>query len=151
MQVGYVEILAGTGGIINTDIWATIDEQLHEHTPDLGTDLTQLVQQKTPVLTGALEMSMTFEAYLDPQGSGGGPGDLVFIYADDADQLAVWARVYVQYQEGDPLGVPTYTNPPREMFYQTATTDGLPIVETWAAYWIQWALDMAAGGAGVPI
>jgi hypothetical protein len=151
METGSVEIIAGTGGILNTDIWATIDEQLHENTPDLGQNLTELVQEKTPVRTSALQMDMTYEAYPDPQGAGGGEGDLVWIYAEDANQLAVWSRVYVQYQEGDPLGVPTYTNPPREMFYLTATTDGLPVVETWAQYWIQEALDMCAGGAGVPI
>jgi hypothetical protein len=150
VEVGYVEIIPGTGYIMGMDIWATIDEQLHAHSPELGQTLVPLVQDITPVRTGALQSSVTYEAYPDPQGYGAGQSDLVFVYAEDAEQLAAWKRVYVQYQEGPPLGLRTYTNPPRQMFLQTAQGMGYTETADWAVHYVQTALDMCAGGAGVP-
>lgn len=130
---------------------ATIAEQLHDHTPDLGTALVPLVQAKTPMLTGALESDMTFEAYTSPMSAPDeGDDDLVYIYAEGSQQLAAWNRIYVQYQEGGPLGLPTYTNPPREMFLTTAETDGLVVTTEWAMEWIEYANLLCLSGAGVP-
>jgi hypothetical protein len=145
-----VEVIAGTGGIAGVDIWGTYDERFHEHASELGEALVPLVQDKTPVLSGSLQSSITYEAYPDPQGRKGGEGDLVFVYAEDDPQVAYWHRVYVQYVEGDPLGLPTYTNDPREMFLQTSETDGLAAVELWANTVALEATDMILGGAGVP-
>lgn len=130
--------------------WATIDEQLHEHTPDLGDVLVPLVQAKTPVLTGALSSDMTYEAYTNPEDPTMGEEDLVYVYAEGSEQLAAWDRIYVQYQEGGPLGLPTYTNPPREMFLTTAETDGLAVTTEWAVEWVDYANLLCLSGAGIP-
>lgn len=150
MIAGGVDIIAGTGGIIHQNIDATIKRELHDHSPELGQTLVDLVVEKTPIRTGALQSSIWAE-------TGGGPGgygmadDLVYIFAQDLPQLMQWKRVYVQYQEGDPLGLPTYTNAPREMFWLTATTDGLDMVKVWALYYASVALGLCALGVGVPI
>lgn len=144
-MAGYVEILAGTGFLAGCDIWGTIDETLHEHSPELGQDLKLLVQGLTPILSGSLLMDISYEAYPDP-----GNSDLVLVYAEDIAQEAYWNRIYVQYQEGGPLGVHTYTNDPHQMFYDTATGDGLALTETWALTYVTEAEALCMGGAGVP-
>lgn len=107
-------------------------QALHDHASELGSVLYQLVQDKTPVLTGALKSDMTFIANR-------GGDELVWVFAAGGNQLYMWGREYVQYQEGPPLGVSTYTNPPRQMFLQTAEGDGFAATETWA-----WATTQAA-------
>lgn len=149
-MAGYLEIIAGTGGIMNCDIWATVDEQLHEYTPELGKILTYLVMQKTPVLTGALQGDMTYEAYTSPGGYGMG-SDLVYIYATGDFQQAVWNRIYVWYQEGEPLGAFTITNAPRMFFVNTALGDGRQAAMAWAQLAVSIALGLCAAGAGVPL
>jgi len=133
------------------DKWATIDEQLHENTPELGDALVPLVQAKTPILTGALSSDMTYEAYENPEPPAMGEEDLLYVYAEGSEQIAAWDRIYVQYQEGGALGLPTYTNPPREMFATTAETDGLAVAVEWAVEWIDYANLLCLSGAGVPI
>lgn len=145
MVESFVEIIAGTGGILDVDIWGTIDERLHEHTPELGLGLQDMVRELTPIRTGALIMDISFEAYTDPGGD-----DLVWVYAEDTAQEAFWNRIYVQYQEGGPLGEATYTNDPREMFFETATGAGMEYAQGWALLYINEALMMVGGGAGVP-
>lgn len=147
MPRGYVEIIPGTGFILGQDISATIDEQLHEGSPELGLALKDFVQELTPILTGALLMDISFEAYPDP----GGPGsDLVLIYAETIAQEAFWNRIYVQFQEGGPLGEHTYTNDPHEMFFETSRGAGLDFVRIWAEARVQMAVDLCLAGAGVP-
>jgi hypothetical protein len=143
----YINLVAGTGGIINTDVWATIDEQLHAHSDELGQTLQTLVQNLTPIRTGALVMDISYEAYLDPGGVG---ADIAYVYAEEVEQQAYWNRVYVQYQEGGILGEPTYTNDPHEMFYGVATGDGLDQTQMWAETWVQYAIDLCLAGAGIP-
>lgn len=142
----YIDIIAGTAGIIGMDVNATIDEVLHDHSDELGQTLADLVKAKTPVDTGALESDITFENYPDPGGD-----DLVYIYSETGEQIQAWDRVYVEYQEGGPLGMATYTNDPRLMFLDTAQGDGVVATEAWAQLYIQEALDMCVGGAGIPI
>lgn len=148
MIVGSISII-DPANYAGQNKWATIDEQLHEHTPDLGDVLVPLVQAKTPVLTGALQSDMTYEAYPDPE-EPGGEEDLVYVFAEGSEQIAAWDRIYVQYQEGGPLGLPTYTNPPREMFLNTAETDGLAASAEWAVEWVDYANLLCLSGAGVP-
>ncbi len=142
---GSVEIIAGTGGIINCDIWGTVDEQLHEHTPELGAALQDFVRELEPIRTGALIMDTSYEAYLNP-----GDSDLVWVYAEDIAQEAYWNRIYVQYQEGGILGEHTYTNDPHEMFYETSIGAGRDFTEIWAEKYVNLGLDLCAGGAGLP-
>lgn len=150
MVVGSISII-DDNNFMGMDLWATIDEQLHEHSPELGTLLVPLVQAKTPVLTGALQSDMTYEAYPDPEPPGGGDEDLVYVYAAGDAQMATWQRIYVQYQEGGPLGLPTYTNPPRQMFYKTADSDGLTETAEWAYTYVEYAELLCVSGAGVSI
>jgi hypothetical protein len=144
-MTAYIDIVAGTGMIMGQDIWGTIDEQLHEATPELGLGLQDLIRELTPIRTGALLMDISFEAYTDP-----GDSDLVWMYPEDTAQEAFWNRIYVQYQEGGPLGEHTYTNDPHEMFYETATGAGLDFTKSWAELHIQEAIDLCMAGAGVP-
>src|SRR5260221_478476 len=145
----YIQIIPGTGMIIGQDIGATIDEQLHEHSPELGLVLKDLVQNLTPILTGALISDITYEAYPDPGGFG--QSDLVLIFSETLAQEAFWKRVYVAYQEGGLLGLPTYTNNPHEMFWETASGAGLDFVKLWATMYVQVAIDMCVIGVGVPV
>jgi hypothetical protein len=149
MILGSISILDPLN-YIGTDKWATIDEQLHEHTPELGDLLVPLVQAKTPELTGALASDMTYDAYTNPESPGTGDEDLVYVYASGAQQIAAWDRIYVQYQEGGALGMPTYTNAPHEMFAITAETDGLAVTVDWATTYIEYANLLCLSGAGIP-
>lgn len=146
MATAYMIMIPGTGIITKMDMWATIDEQLHEHSPEIGQIVADLVKARTPVRTGALEMDITFDAYMDT-----GDDDIAWITAPGEEQLAEWNRIYVAYQEGPPMGLDTYTNAPRLMFMTTSETDGPPAVEAWGVIHVQEALDMCVAGAGVPL
>lgn len=142
----YIEIIAGTGGIIHQNVWATIDEVMHKNANLMADELVYLVKLKTPIRTGSLWTDIQSDSYPDPGGE-----DLAYIYSATSEQIAAWQRVYVDYQEGGILGLPTYTNDPHEMFQITSDTDGPPMVEAWALASIQEALDLCIAGAGVPI
>ena len=148
MLLGQITVLDPLN-ITGTDMWATIDEQLHDHTPDLGAILVPMVQARTPVWTGALQGSITYEAYENPEPPGG-EEDLVYVYAPDDAQLAAWNRIYVQYVEGEPLGLHTYTNPARGIYFNTAQAEGFDATLLWAVTWIDYANTLAMSGAGVP-
>lgn len=141
-----VEIVAGTGGIIGQDIDATIKQELHAHTIELGFPMVDLVRQKTPVLTGALSGDLMFEEVTDVSSD-----DLLYVYAEGSGQIDQWGRLYVQYVEGPPLGDTTWTNPPRHIFLDTAEGDGRDMVEIWAQTWISVALGLCAAGLGTPL
>jgi hypothetical protein len=138
---------------MSADIWANIDIALHAHSPELGLALQAMVRDITPILTGALLEDITSEPNTAPSGLTGGESDLVWVYAADVAQQAFWHRYYAPYQEGGVLGLPTYTNPPREMFYITATTDGLDATVMWAMDYIGEALRLSTlgGGAGFSV
>jgi hypothetical protein len=123
---GYVEIIAGTGSIIKSDMWGTINKNLHERAPELGKAIQDYVDELTPIRTGALIMDITFVTYPEDN------KDIVLVYAENIAQQAFWNRIYVQYQEGGPLGEHTYTNDPHEMFFETARGAGLDFTNTWA-------------------
>lgn len=145
-MAGAVWVTYTGGNIAGQNIWATIDEQLHDHSPELGEILKQLVKDKTPVDTGALESSIDFDAYTST-----GDADLVWVYADEGPQIATWNRVYVEYQEGPPMGLSTYTNNPRLMFMITSETDGQDATLVWAMQWVNYAITLCLSGAGIPI
>lgn len=146
MLTAYMMVIPGTGMIMKMDMWATIDEQLHEHSPEIGEIVQWLVKQKTPVDTGALMGDVTYDAYLDT-----GDADIAWITTNTGEQIAAWNRIYVAYQEGPPMGLDTYTNLPRLMFMRTSEEDGPPAVEIWGVVHVQEALDMCAAGAGIPL
>lgn len=146
--VAQIELVPGTGMIIDEDIWGNIDVVLHAHSPELGVTIQAMVRDITPILTGALLSDITSEPNTTPVGASGGESVLVDVIAEDVAQQAFWNRYYAPYQEGGLLGLPTYTNAPREMFFTTATTDGLDATLVWAMQYIQEALLLSAYGGG---
>lgn len=145
IMAGYVEIIAGTGGIVGQNIWGTLDEQFHADAADLGKTIQGFVDNMTPIRTGALVMDITYEEF------GTGNKDIVRVYAENIEQQAYWNRIYVQYQEGGPLGQHTYTNNPHEMFFETAQGAGLAYTELWAGRNANIAIARCIVGAGIPI
>ncbi len=123
-EVVLVGDVSGIQGSIS-DVATRIRDRMHARSFEIGRTLVALVQDKTPVLTGALQFSISYDDSLTGD-------DLVWIYADDATQEDAWNRVYVAYQEGPPMGLYTYTNPPRSMFLNTADGDGFDAAQTWA-------------------
>lgn len=81
--------------------------------------------------TGALASSVTGRV-------GAGKPNLVSVWFNPSPQIAQWGRVYAAYQEGPPIGLSTYTNPPRHMLYDS-TEDAEQI--------ITWATDTGQSGA----
>ncbi len=126
MANGGIEIIGNLAGITNGigALPQQIEDNMHNRANEIGGTLKGMVQEKTPILTGGLLQDITYEV-----GSG---KDIVTIYPDTQGQEAMWGRVYVQYQEGPPMGENTYTNPPRLMFQETADTDGYAAVVVWA-------------------
>jgi len=137
--------LTAPGHFLNTDWEETVLEELHAHADELGQMELQSIRGRTNVETGALQADETYDVYADPQDP-----NLVFLYTDDANQLDTWNRIYVQYQEGGALGLPTYTNPPHEMFTQVGTTDLLQI-EVWCAETLAAAFERIANGLGAEL
>lgn len=148
-NVATIEFIPGTGMIVTEDIWANIDVSLHGHSPELGTTLQTFVRALTPIRTGALLQDIASFPNTVAMGVGGGESTLVLVTAEDVAQEAYWHRYYAPYQEGGELGLPTYTNAPHEMFFLTATTDGLDEVMFWAMDYIDEALRLSAVGGGV--
>jgi hypothetical protein len=119
------EISVTYTGVDFAEMDASVIRELRLEAPILAADLTLMVQDKTPVLIGALRSDIHGIPNLDEN-------TLALIYPTGVEQLLTWGREYVKYQEGPPMGVTTYTNPPRQMFETTATTDGLAYTEAWA-------------------
>jgi hypothetical protein len=105
--------------------------QLHAAAGEIATEILHRIEDRTPVLTGALKEDETYTL------AGTGPGytpvgsPLVSWYLESEYQDAEWHRYYGPYQEGGALGLSTYTNGPHEMFARVATDD-LPLIEEWA-------------------
>jgi hypothetical protein len=133
------------GPITKTDIMETIKTYLHNASPDMADFLLQDVRDKTPVDTSALLAGEIADPPTDPSDP-----VLIYVHSSAETQLDEWGRVYVQYQEGGVLGMPTYTNAPHMMFRLTATQD-LPAVASWAVYTVQDALDACKAGNGIPL
>lgn len=76
--------------------------------------------------TGALASSVTGQAYPNSKN-----GTIVAVWFNAAQQIAEWGRYYAPYQEGPPLGLSTYTNPPRHMLFDSQTEDAEQIRQ-WA-------------------
>lgn len=127
------------------DIMATVRMVLHRDSPDLVSLIVPRIQARTAVDTGALQSAIIGDPHPDPDDP-----VLAEFFADDNPQLAAWGRIYVAYQEGGTLGLPTYTNPPRLMFARVETDD-LPLIEAWAIDRCQEAIDLCETGAGIPL
>jgi hypothetical protein len=122
--VAFLSINTTVTGTFLTD--AEVNAALHLHSPELATDELQRVRDRTPYLTGALRSAAEARSY-----QGATSRQLVKIWYSDEPQLFEWNRVYVAYQEGPPLGLSTYTNPPRLMLQQAPAVD-TPAIQAWA-------------------
>jgi hypothetical protein len=131
--------------LADMDIMATIKDELYSDTDRLADVELIMVYNRTHVWTGALRSGITASAAHDVNDP-----LLVWLTAEDDPQLAMWGRVYVQYQEGGALGLPTYTNPPRLMFASVGTDD-LPILAAWAYENCERALTRCTDGTGIPL
>jgi hypothetical protein len=130
--------------LLDQDLKKTLWRALHRHGFDLATMEQSAIRARTPVDTGALFNSETFTVNPNPQAD-----ELVFLYADQQEQLDTWNRIYDLYQEGGALGKPTYTNNPQEMFGRVLTDD-VPQIEALLSAALQEGLQEYAAGIGVP-
>lgn len=130
------------GHFFSQDWSATNLRKLHEHVDELGEMEVESIRSRTEEITGALKEAEEYLPSYDPKDP-----NLVVLDAAPGPQLDAWKRIYVAYQEGGTLGLPTFTNPPREMFAQVETAD-IPQIEAWAARAIQDSLNTLAAGEG---
>jgi hypothetical protein len=130
----------GIFGVVEPD--HLLREAYHANAPELTDILVGRVRERTPVLTGALQSSISgiAETNVDED-------VLFYLFADDAPQLEAWGRVYAMYQEGGTLGLPTYTNPPHMMFARVATDD-IDIIQEWADRTAEKFANAWVGGFG---
>jgi hypothetical protein len=112
---------------------------LKQNALSLANQIQPRIDARTYVDTGALQSAMTYDLDSDPD-----TNLLVKFYADPGPQEAQWGRVYLPYQEGPPLGLSTYTNPPRQMLYGVGTED-LGIIQTWAEETLQNKVNSLGG------
>lgn len=103
-----------------------VNKALHAASDELGDMEVGRVLERTPRDTGALRDSLSYRPYPNPKSK-----QLVKLWFDDEPQLFEWGRVYDPYQEGPPLGLSTYTNPPHQMLYLAETEDASAI-QAWA-------------------
>ena len=130
------------GHFLNQNWSATNLRKLHEHIDELGEMEVESIRSRTEEITGALKEAEEYLPSYDPEDP-----NLLILDAAPGPQLDEWKRIYVAYQEGGALGLPTFTNPPRLMFAQVETVD-IPQIEAWAAMAIQDSLDVLAAGEG---
>jgi hypothetical protein len=95
---------------------------------------------RVPEDTMTLFSSLTEEINPKPQ-------TIMDIYTDPEHQLAgPWHRVYAQYQEGNPLGHPTYTRGNLQYVYRAASED-IDEIRSWAERVAQEAADKMSNDA----
>ena len=90
--------------------------------------------------TGALMSSVTGQAYANAKN-----GTIIAVWFNNAQQYAEWGRYYAPYQEGPPIGLATYTNPPRHMLFDSKEEDADQISQ-WATKVGQQAAEETLGG-----
>jgi hypothetical protein len=121
----------------------TIREEIHLNTQELMDIEIDTIRKRMPVDRGGAIADVWGIAYhaVDDR-------NLALIYSVDQGQQSAWGRTYIDYVEGGVLGRSTWTNAPREVYFQVTTTD-IPQVEAWALKYVQQALDRLAAGTGV--
>ncbi|GHO44518.1 hypothetical protein [Ktedonospora formicarum] len=135
-----IGIIAETASsIFSVDFDKEIRRGLHMGAGVLRDMMEIRVRVNTPQLTGALiqDIKGTYATSVSSD-------TLAEVHAESEHQLDTWKRVYVQYVEGPPLGLATYTNPPRQMFNHIANDTGF--IEDWAVQYTQLTLDNIVNG-----
>lgn len=109
---------------------------LRFHMAEIGDEVLDKIEARTPYLTGALREDEAWR----PMAGSGVRGGLLEWYIRDEYQLAEWGRFYAPYQEGPPLGLSTYTNGPRHFMLDVQSKD-LPEISEWALDVVREAVD----------
>lgn len=146
--------LTGPTTFWGQDAYETVLEELYAASDTLGKIEQFNVSARTPVLTGALQSSISYEPMKSPHDK-----VLAFIYADTTPQEDEWGRVYDLYIEGGSggfgvanmgLGLGSNAgNGNREMFGRMFTDD-LSAIEQWGEDALNNATSRLASGKGVP-
>jgi hypothetical protein len=110
-------------GLLTDNLAGEMEDKLRLHAGELADLEAFNIAARTPIRTGALVSDITEQSNLSDT-------ILAYVYFDSTNQLDEYNRVYVQYQEGGVLGLPTYTNPPRLMV-ASAVTDDIADIEDW--------------------
>lgn len=121
-----IEVLYNSIPFLDRDLGAEVLSGFYQDQESLASVVNANIQALTPVLTGALRSSEKYDINHDPSDP-----TLIRFYADKAEQLAQWNRVYVSYQEGAPLGQSTYTNAAHQMYYSQATYESIDELLEW--------------------
>jgi hypothetical protein len=141
------EVSINPANFTKEDMFQTILDQMLSDQGEISASLVGAVQDITPVLTGTLRDSATWYS-----GDGNKDGQqyiLGWVEYDPDQQVDTYNTVYSYYQEGPPMGLETYTNPPRQMLAKTAGGDGMVFVQAWGEEEIQKAVDRMCGGKGI--
>ena len=107
---------------------------LHDHSGEIGQDVLDRIEGRTPELTGALKEDETYRL-----GSG---NELLTWYTNSTYQIGEWGKTYAINMEGPPLGDGTNVASagwPHQMFFKV-TTEDIPLIARWA----QDTVDQAA-------
>jgi hypothetical protein len=111
-----------------------IIEAWRQHAQEIAEIEHGNISGRTPKQTGTLDSSLTELLNSDKQ-------TIAQVYTDPDTQLSgPWERVYAQYQEGNPLGHPTYTRGNLQYVYRAASED-IDQIQEWARKVAQEAAD----------
>ena len=110
-------------GLMTEDLAGEMEDALRLNAGDLADLEAANIGARTPIRTGALVSDIEEQANVSGT-------ILAYVYFGTTNQLDEWNRVYVQYQEGPPLGNWTYTNGPRNMV-ALAVTEDIEAIEDW--------------------
>jgi hypothetical protein len=117
-----------------------IIEAWRQHAQEIAEIEHGNISGRTPKQTGTLDSSLTDLLNPDKQ-------TIAQVYTDPDTQLSgPWERVYAQYQEGNPLGHPTYTRGNLQYVYHAHDED-IQQIQDWARKVAQEAADKMSNDA----
>jgi hypothetical protein len=136
-----MEVEEAPPGILEEDWAQSIIGSLYAATPELGSDINEKIQSRTPVYMGNLVASEKFIPNTDPDA---GP-DLVNFFPNDQEQLDELGRgrIYAQYIEGV---VPTDWPVRVSHMYGRSEDEDIDDIELWAYQTIQGGVSKITGG-----
>ena len=144
LSITVPDILKAIGGMDpNTPTDAVIEGWTQDAETLLAIEIYNVSQRTQdritgPYTTGALLSSVTGRV-------GSGHPRLISVWFNSSQQYATWGRYYAPYQEGEPIGLDTYTNGMHHMLYDSQTEDAKEIRD-WAVSAGQRAEDNFFGG-----
>lgn len=121
-----VEMLVKGIPFVDRDLDVDILHAFYTNQEALAEQVNENIKARTRIATGALRSSEKYEINYDPTDA-----TLVRFYADAVEQVEQYKRVYVSYQEGQPLGQDTYTGEGKQMYYSQTQGAGVELLSTW--------------------